>query len=68
MLIALSDLTDVPGETNSQAEGISGFQVTGLCPYFQHRNFVHWQCCRKVRLMLQRSQMLMQAVWCSMLS
>jgi hypothetical protein len=32
MLIALSDLTNVPSEANSQAEGISGFQVTGLCP------------------------------------
>jgi hypothetical protein len=36
---------DFPSEGNSQGE-ILGLQVT----YFQQRNFVQWQCCRKLRL------------------
>jgi len=45
MMITLSDMTDFPSGGNSQGE-ILGFQVI----YFQQSNFVHWQCCRKVRL------------------
>jgi len=51
MMITLSNLTDFPSEGNSQEE-ILGFQVI----YFQERDFVYWQYCRKVRLMLQRNQ------------
>ena len=50
MMISLSDLADFPSEGNSQGE-ILGFQVI----YFQERNFVYWQYCRKVRLTLQRN-------------
>jgi hypothetical protein len=32
MIISLTDVTDVPSEANSQAEGIPGFQVTGPYP------------------------------------
>ena len=52
MMKTLSNLTDYPSEGNSQEE-ILGFQVI----YFQERDFVYWQYCRKVRLMLQRNQM-----------
>jgi len=62
-MITLSDLTDFAGEGNFQGE-ILGFQVT----YFQERNFVDWQCCRKVRLKLQRNRMLIKAVWCRVLT
>ena len=51
IMITLSDLADIPSEGNSEGE-ILGFQVI----YFQVRNFVYWQYCRKVRLTLQRNQ------------
>ena len=63
MMISLSDLIDFPSEGNSQGE-ILGFQVI----FFQQRNFVHWQFCRKVRLVLQRNQMFMKADWCHVLT
>jgi len=63
MMITLSDLPDFPSERNSQRE-ILGFRVI----YFQQRNFVHGQCCRKVRLTLQRNKVFIKAVWCCVLT
>ena len=44
-MITLSVLTDFPSERNPQRV-FHGFQLI----YFQERKFVHWQCCRKIRL------------------
>jgi hypothetical protein len=58
MMITLCVLTDFTSEGNSQGE-ILGFQVI----YFKERNFVYWQYCRKVRLMLQKYLVFVKAVW-----
>jgi hypothetical protein len=63
MMISLSDLIDFPSEGNSQGE-ILGFQVM----YIQQSNFVHWQFRSKVKLVLQRNQMLIKADWCHVLN
>jgi len=57
MMVTLSDLTDFPSEGNSQGV-ILGYQVI----YFPERNFVFSRYCKKVRLILQRNQMLIKAV------
>jgi len=63
MMKSLSDLIDFPSEGNSQGE-ILGFQVM----YIQQSNFVHWQFRSKVKLVLQRNQMLIKADWCHVLT
>jgi hypothetical protein len=63
MTTTLSDLMDFLSEGNSQGD-ILGLQVT----YFQQRNFVQWQCCRKVRHMLWRNQMFIKAFRCCVLT
>jgi len=63
-LTTLSIPIDFPSRGNSQGDILAGFQVI----YFQQRSFVQWQCCRKVRLTLQRNQIYVKAVSCCVLT